>query len=170
MSALPRGCWWATCWVGAAPRILKPMLGSTLPPEPPAPATAAEAASISTSQLLRVMRTAGGALLLQAGLHGQLLRIEWAQEKARLLKLVMATLLGFVCLLGLMAALGTLLLALYWDTPYRIPAVSALVAMCGLGVLFAWRLFKSQAALGSDSFAASRCELAADLELLRSQL
>ena len=124
------------------------MLGSTLPPAAAAPATIAEAASISTAELLRIVRTAGGALLLQAGLHGQLLRVEWAQEKARLRKLVMASLLGFVCLLGLLAALGTLLLAVYWDTPYRIRAVSALVAIYGLGVAYAWRLCRSQAALG----------------------
>jgi uncharacterized membrane protein YqjE len=129
-----------------------------------------ESASISTAQLLRIVHTAGGALLLQTGLYGQLLRLEWAQEKARLLKLVMATLLGCVCLLGLLAALGTLLLAVYWDTPYRIRAVSALVIACGLGVALAWRSFRTQSALGSGRFAASRSELAADLKLLRSQL
>ena len=120
--------------------------------------------------MLRVLRTAGGALLLQAALHGQLLRVEWAEEKSRLLKLVTATLVGFVCLLGLLAALGTLLLALYWDTPYRIAAVSALLALYGLGMALAWRLFSSQAALASRSFAVTRSELAADLELLRRQL
>jgi len=133
-------------------------------------ATTAETVSIRTAEVLRILRSAGGALLLQAALHGQLLRVEWAEEKSRLLKLVMATLLGFVCLLGLMAALGALLLALYWDTPYRILAVSVLMALYGLGMALAWRLFRSQAALGTRSFAASRSELAADLELLRSQL
>lgn len=107
---------------------------------------------------------------MQAGLHGQLLRIEWEQEKNRLLKLVVASLLGFVCLLGLLAALGALVLAEYWDTPWRIRAVLVLVAIFGLGVACAWRLCKSQAALGERSFSASRSELAADLELLRGKL
>jgi uncharacterized membrane protein YqjE len=146
------------------------MHSPTLSPVPPAPETTAEAVSIRTAEVLRIMRTAGGALLVQAALHGQLLQVEWAEEKSRLLKLVMATLLGFVCLLGLLAALGALFLALYWDTPYRILAVSALIALYGLGIGLAWRLFRSQAALGSQSFAATRSELAADLELLRSQL
>jgi len=146
------------------------MRNATSQSAPPAPGTTADAASIRTTEVLRILRTAGGALLLQAALHGQLLRVEWAEEKSRLLKLVMATLLGFVCLLGLMAALGALLLALYWDTPYRIPAVSVLLALYGLGMALAWRLFRSQAALSSRSFAATRSELAADLELLRSQL
>jgi len=48
--------------------------------------------------------------------------------------------------------------------------VSVLMAFYGLGMALAWRLFSSQAALASCSFAASRSELAADLELLRSQL
>jgi uncharacterized membrane protein YqjE len=107
---------------------------------------------------------------VQAGLHGQLLRVEWAQEKSRLLKLVMATLLGVVCLLGLLTTLGVLVLAIFWDTPYRIPAVLALVAVCGLGMAVAWRRIRAQAALGGNSFAALRSELAADLELLRSQV
>jgi uncharacterized membrane protein YqjE len=146
------------------------MIESSLPQGPPEPVQPVEAASINTAELLRMLRTAGGAMLLQAGLHGQLLRVEWAQEKSRLLKLVMATLLGFVSVLGLLATLGILVLAIYWDTPYRILAVLALVALCALGMAFAWRQCRSQAALGSNSFAASRSELAADLELLRSQL
>ncbi|HEX9473176.1 MAG TPA: phage holin family protein [Steroidobacteraceae bacterium] len=146
------------------------MRNSTQPTATTAASTSIHAVSIKTTGVLRILRTAGGALLLQAALHGQLLRVEWAEEKSRLLKLVMATLLGFVCLLGLLAALGVLLLALYWDTPYRILAVSVLMAFYGLGMALAWRLFSSQAALASCSFAASRSELAADLELLRSQL
>jgi len=146
------------------------MRTSTIPSATSTSGTTAEAVSIRPAEVLRILRTAGGSLLLQAALHGQLLRVEWAEEKSRLLKLVIATLLGFVCLLGLMAALGALLLALYWDTPYRILAVSVLIGVYGLGMALAWRLFSSQAALGSRSFAASRSELAADLDLLRSQL
>ncbi len=146
------------------------MIESNLARGPPEPANAVEAVSISTAGLVRIVRAAGGALLLQVGLHGQLLRVEWAQEKSRLLKLIMATLLGVVCLLGLLATLGVLVLAIFWDTPYRIPAALALVALYGVGLAIAWRRFTAQAALGGNSFAALRSELAADLELLRSQL
>jgi uncharacterized membrane protein YqjE len=148
--------------------VLQPMANDAVPSEPPA--TAAIGVAVTTADLLRIVRSAGGALLVQAGLHGQLLRIEWAQEKARLLKLVMGAVLGFVCLLGLLVALGVMLLAVYWDTPYRIRAVAALAGIYGLGVLCAWRLCTSQAARGTDSFSVSRSELAADLELLRSKL
>jgi uncharacterized membrane protein YqjE len=146
------------------------MHNSTQPSAKAAAGTGADAPSIKTAEIVHILRTAGGSLLLQAALHGQLLRVEWAEEKSRLLRMVMATLLGFVCLLGLLVALGALLLALFWDTPYRILAVSVLVAVYGLGMALAWRVFRSQAALASRSFAASRSELAADLELLRSQL
>ena len=146
------------------------MRDSTQPSATTSAGTTTDAPSIKMTEVLRILRTAGGSLLLQAALHGQLLRVEWAEEKSRLLKLVMAALLGFVCLLGLLAALGVLLLALYWDTPYRILAVSVLVALYGIGMALAWLLFRSQATLASRSFAASRSELAADLELLRSQL
>ena len=88
------------------------MRTSTIPSATSTSGTTAEAVSIRPAEVLRILRTAGGSLLLQAALHGQLLRVEWAEEKSRLLKLVIATLLGFVCLLGLMAALGALLLAL----------------------------------------------------------
>jgi uncharacterized membrane protein YqjE len=120
--------------------------------------------------MLRIARTAGGALLAQAGLHAELLRVEWAEEKGRLQQMMLAMLLGFACLLGLMLALGALLLSLSWDTPYRIPAAAALVAAYGLGVVFACVRLRAQSSLGDQSFSATRAELAADIELLSSQL
>lgn len=120
--------------------------------------------------VLRSVRSAGGALLDQARLHGELLELEWTQEKSRLRSMMTALLLGFACLLGLLFALGALLLSLYWDTPYRVPAVAALVALYGVATGLAWRQFQMQAELGAGSFAASRTELAADLQLLRSRL
>jgi len=120
--------------------------------------------------VLRIARTAGGALLVQAGLHAELLRIEWAEEKGRLQNMILAMLFGFACLLGLMLALGALLLSVCWDTSYRIPAAGGLMALYGLGIAFAWRRLQTQSGLGTQSFSASRTELAADVELLGSQL
>ena len=128
------------------------------------------AAAPSASAVLRIARSAGGALLVQAGLHAQLLRIEWAETKGRLLKMLLATLVGLACLLGLMAATAVLLLAVCWNTPYRIPAVLALITLYGLGVALAWRQFQMQSTLNAESFAATRVELAEDLALLRSHL
>jgi uncharacterized membrane protein YqjE len=120
--------------------------------------------------VLRVAHTAGGALLLQARLHAQLLRVEWAAEKGRIHGMILAGLLGFACLLGMMLALGALLLSVSWDTSYRIPAAATLVAAYGLGVALAWRRLQTQSRLVAQSFAATRTEIAADVALLGSQL
>jgi len=50
------------------------------------------------------------------------------------------------------------------------PGCDGAVGFYGLGAGFAWRRFAALAALGSQSFAATRAELAADLALLRSKL
>ena len=120
--------------------------------------------------MISSLRGAGGALLDQAALHAELLRIEWAEEKSRLCRMATALLVGFACLLALLFALGVLLMALYWDTTLRVPAASALIALYALGAVLAWRRFRIHAARGDRSFAASRTELAADLQLLRSQM
>ena len=67
-----------------------------------------ETASISPLDALHVLRSAGDALFDQALLYGRLLRIEWAEEKKRLLTMFMVTLLCFACLLCLMIFAGGL--------------------------------------------------------------
>ncbi len=120
--------------------------------------------------MLRIVQRAGAALLGQGALHAQLLQVEWAEEKSRLLKMATALLMGFACLLGLMLSLGALLLALCWDTPYRVPAMTGLIAVYGLGLALAGRRFQSQSMLGTGSFAATRTEFTADMDLLRQHL
>jgi uncharacterized membrane protein YqjE len=120
--------------------------------------------------VLRRVRSAGSALLDQASLHGELLGLEWTQEKSRLRRMASALLLGFACLLGVLGALGALLLSVYWDTPHRVTAVASLVALYGLGAALAWRQFQAHADRSAESFAASRAELAADVQLLRSRM
>lgn len=67
--------------------------------------------------------------------------LEWAEEKRRLLRLVLFARLAFACLLSLLRALSALLLALSWATPYQWPGALAVVAVHGLGLLLAyWRL------------------------------
>lgn len=136
------------------------------------PATVSTPAPESLDPLnaIRILRSAGGSLLDQAALHGQLLHTEWAAEKRRLLKMHLAILLGFAFLLCTMLACGALVLALGWETVYRIPIMLALMAVYGLGAVFAWRRFLTLSALGGQAFAASREELSADLALLRSRL
>jgi uncharacterized membrane protein YqjE len=126
--------------------------------------------AINALSAIRTLRSAGGALFDQVALHGQLAQVEWGEEKNRLLKMLVGAVLGFACLLCVMLSLGVLALALCWETVYRIPAAAVLVALYGLGTGFAWRRFAALSALGGQSFAATRVELAADLALLRSKL
>jgi uncharacterized membrane protein YqjE len=111
---------------------------------------------------------AAEALVIQGLLHAQLARIEWEQEKNRLLKMLAVTLLGFACLLCVLLFAGALVLAMTWETPYRIAAVAGLVLLYGSGTAMAWRRFRALSALGGEIFTASLEELAADAALLKA--
>jgi uncharacterized membrane protein YqjE len=128
------------------------------------------ASAIKPLHALRVLQPAGGALLEQLGLYRRLVAVEWQQERSRLLQLLLAALQAFACLLCLLLAAGAIVVAVCWATPYRIPALVAVPGAYALGAALAWRRVRSVAARGRHSFAATRTELAADLELLRSRL
>jgi len=134
----------------------------------PSPAT--ESAGASPLDVVRLLRFAGSALLVQAHLHGQLARIEWEEEKNRLLKMLTVTLLGFACLLCVMLFAGGLVVATTWETAYRIHTVVFLVISYSIGTACAWRRFQVLSAQGGQIFAASREELTADAALLKTGL
>ena len=136
----------------------------------PAPALTTEPAGINLVDAVRILHSAGGALSVQAVLHGQLAQVEWEEEKNRLLKMLAVTLLGFACLLCVALFAGGLVLAVTWETAYRIHALACLVLLYGLGTAEAWRRFQALSALGGQIFAASREELAADAVLLRTRV
>ncbi len=148
------------------------MSGPALQPVVPAVAPAGIPPSTAMHLLdaVRHLRSAGGALLTQVSLHGQLASVEWAEEKTRLLKMLVVVLLGFSCLLCLMLFAGALVLVLGWNTAYRLQAVAGLIAFFALGTALAWRRFQALSALSSQSFVATREELAADMALIRSKL
>jgi uncharacterized membrane protein YqjE len=132
--------------------------------------SASSAGALNLVDLIRLLRSGSGALLAQAALHGQLWRVEWAAEKHRFMQVLIVTLAGFACLLCFMLGMGALLLALGWDTPYRLLIALALVVVYGLGFWLAWRRFVALVAAGELAFAGSREELAADVNMLRSRL
>jgi uncharacterized membrane protein YqjE len=129
-----------------------------------------EGASFNPLKMLRVFRSAGNALFAQAALHGQLARVEWAEEKSRLLRMAVFGVLVFACLLCVMLFAGVLVLAVSWDSVYRIPALIAVIAVYALGGGVAWHYLQALAALGEQAFAATREEIAADLAMLKSRL
>lgn len=119
---------------------------------------------------LNRLRRAGGALLTQASLHGELACVEWQLEKQRLATMLLTLVLGTASLLCVMLFSGLLVMLLSWTTPYRIIALVAVIIVYAIATLIAWRKLTALAALGADSFAATRGELAADLAELRSAL
>ncbi|MBC7984888.1 MAG: phage holin family protein [Candidatus Obscuribacterales bacterium] len=130
----------------------------------------ADSDEINPLNAIRILRSAGQALFTQAALHGQLARVEWAEEKTRLLKMLVAALLGFTFSLCVMLFTGALVLAFTWETAYRVPAAVALVIIYAVGLAIAWYRFQALSARSSRAFAATREELAEDFALLRSKL
>ena len=108
------------------------------PEEKPAPVDAPTETGISLFAALRLFRSAGSALFAQAALHEQLARVEWREEKSRLLQMLIVILLGFAFLLcGLLVTSGALL-AWSWTTPYRLAVVLGLIAFFLVAIAIAW--------------------------------
>jgi uncharacterized membrane protein YqjE len=123
--------------------------------------------ALSVGELLR---SAAKALFAQGALHAELIKLEWAEEKHRLFLLLITLLAGTVFMLCTLLSVGTLVLALSWDTQYRVLAQIVLTLCYGSGMLIAWRRFHQLAALGGHAFADSCAELGADLALIREKL
>jgi uncharacterized membrane protein YqjE len=127
-----------------------------------------KSADLGPLDAVRILHAAGGALFAQALLHAELAGVEWQEEKHRLLRMLAIALLGFACLLCTLLFAGGLAIAATWDTAYRVPTLAALVILFGCCTGAAWQRFQAQLALGSQSFAASRQEFAADTAVLKA--
>ena len=134
------------------------------------PLVATESSGTSPLDVVRLLHSGGEGLWVQAVLHARLASVEWQEEKQRLLRMLLITLLGFACLLCVMLFGGGLLLAATWDTAFRLPTLAALVLAYGAGAAVAWRHFQATAELGALAFAALREELATDAALLKENL
>jgi uncharacterized membrane protein YqjE len=118
----------------------------------------------------QLLRSAASALLAQGALHAELAQVEWAEEKRRLLRMVITLLAGSLCLFCGLCSFSAAALVYSRDTPWQNPVLLGLVLFyCG-ATLTAWRHFLSLAARGNQAFADTRAELAADLALIRSRL
>lgn len=121
-------------------------------------------------EIIQRLRSSAKTLLVQCELHSRLAAVEWQEEKARLQQLVAMTLLGFLCLLCCMIFIGLFIVAIAWHTEYRILGIGGVVLLYATGVLLSYFRIKSLVALGSETFAATREEIAADIALIRSRL
>ena len=121
-------------------------------------------------EIITRLRSLAKIVLTRLELHGQLVNVEWAEERQRLQQLMAISLLGFIFLFCTFLFIGFLPVALTWGTAYRIHTIAAMLLfyVVGFGVC-AYR-FACLAARSSATFAATREEVAADLALIRSQL
>lgn len=119
---------------------------------------------------IRLLSASGSALFTHAALHGQLARMEWAEEKVRLYKMFALSLLGISCILCFILFGGILLLLFNWESTHRLLIAMLVLAFYGLGAGIAWWSFQVLSARSDQAFAATREELAADIALLKSIL
>lgn len=127
-------------------------------------------ASFSLLDLFRLLRSSGADLFTQMSLHAELAQAEWAEEKNRLLRMLLFAVLGLAFLINILLLAGMLVLVLSWNTGYEVPALLAVLLLYGLGLGYAWRRFDALSARGANTFAATREEIAADIALLKSRL
>lgn len=132
--------------------------------------TPARTGAVGPLDAIFMLQAAGGALLIQAVLHGQLAMLALEEEKHRLLGLLAVTLVGFACLLCALLFASALAVSVTWETGYRTHALAALVVLFGIATVAAWQRFSARPAAGEQPFAASREELAADVALLKAAL
>jgi len=132
--------------------------------------TGKDAGSLNPLQLLNIIRSASGALLAQASLHAQLAQVEWEEEKQRLCKMAIMGILGFAFFLCFLLVLSALVIILAWGTPYRIHVIVSVLIVHLAGLIWTAISLKKLVALGTNSFAATRAEIASDIALLKSAL
>lgn len=120
--------------------------------------------------LIQRLRSMAKILLTRLELHGQLVSVEWEEERKRLRQLLAITLLGFICLFCAILFVGIFAIALSWATEYRIITIAVMFALYSAGFFLCAYRFSVLAARSSATFAATREEIAADMALIRSQL
>jgi uncharacterized membrane protein YqjE len=119
---------------------------------------------------LGFLRTAGGSIVGQLALYGELAAVEWAIEKARLVNVVAMSLLAFACGFCVLLMTGALALALTWNTPYRLMAALIILGAYFLATLAALYRLRLAAIQGGQSFAQTRAQMAADIAQLKDAL
>lgn len=121
-------------------------------------------------EIIKRLRSMAKIVLIRLELHGQLICVEWAEERQRLKQLLAISLLGFIFLFCALLFVGFFAVALAWASDYRIHTIAVMLALYTLGFGVCVYRFTCLAERSSATFAATREEVAADLALIRSQL
>lgn len=121
-------------------------------------------------EIIQRLRASAAIVLTHLELHGRLASMEWQQEKNRLQQLLVFSMLGLMCVFCFLIFVGVLVIALGWPTEYRLYTVAGVVVFYATGLAICCFRCKRLLAQGATSFAETRAEVAADIELIRSQL
>lgn len=97
----------------------------------------------------------------------ELLVTELGEEQSRLIELALVAALALLAVfLGIVFA-AFLVVAAFWDTPYRLWAPGAIAAVLFIAAAVLWTVFMKKAKAKGKAFAATLHELASDVEHLR---
>jgi uncharacterized membrane protein YqjE len=97
----------------------------------------------------------------------ELLVTELGEEQSRLIELALVAALALLAVfLGIVFA-AFLVVAAFWDTPYRLWAPGAIAALLLVAAGVLWTVFLKKAKAKGKAFAATLHELASDVEHLR---
>ncbi len=121
-------------------------------------------------EIFQRMRLLMKEFFIQIELHGKLFKIEWRQEKNRLQQMLCMASMGFAFALCGLLFFGIFIIAANWSGEYRLLCIALLSAFYFIGFVLCWLRINSLVAKGTQSFAVSREELAADIALIRSRL
>jgi uncharacterized membrane protein YqjE len=130
--------------------------------------TATARGQAGSAGIVEAAKRFAGSLLGQVQTRLELLTIEWAEEKSRLAVLMVALGLTLFFTWLAVAFASFLVIALFWDTPQRIPVVAGVVVFYVAAALIAGLVARNKMKLKSSLFSTSAAELRKDRDLLES--
>ena len=122
--------------------------------------------AVGTDGFLAHVRQLGASLLGHVAMRAELLSIEVQEEKLRLVRLAMSTALVSALLIVSLVMAAILILAIYWDTPYRVSAAMSLAGVFSMLTLAAALYVVAQLRVSSTLFTTSVGELRNDADAL----
>ena len=114
------------------------------------------------------IRQLAASLLGHAAMRVELLSIEVQEEKARLVRLAISAALVSALLIVSVVLAAILVLAIYWDTPYRVNAAAWLVGIFSIFTIGSGLFLSAQLRVASTLFTTSAGELRRDADTLIS--
>lgn len=128
--------------------------------------TSGPAPAAETEGLLTHIRQLGVSVLDHIAMRVELLSIEVQEEKARLVRVAISAALVSSLLIVCIVMAAILVLAIYWDTPYRVTAAMWLVGTFALLTVASGFYLVAQIRRETTLFATSAAELRLDAEAL----